>query len=358
MLLLTTRLKELKPEQEINPEALQNNIEVESTVKETVITGVPSQFVSDRNRDRPQTPTFTPTSPPREKRLLQPDPSQHNNRTSSSCMLDSLPILIEDVNKPYGLASIRELLRVLVSLLEPHNRQHTDTMRVMALRIIDVAFEVAGTSIGLNYSLRKLATDDLCRYIFQLVRSDQPLILSNSLRVTSTLLHTMRPYLKLQQELFLSYVVACLQIPKAADQITGMSIDSPILADIPSGPRLSVSPSGRSTPIPVKERQRLGLEGSSRGPDAREVMVECIAGLTARIPTFMIDLFLNYDCEVDLSDLCEDVVGFLSRNAFPDAAGWSTSNVPPLCLNALLAYVGYIADRLDVPSVHLALVFS
>ena len=357
MVSLTARLKELEPEQEINPEALQNNIEVESTVKETVITGVPSQFVSDRNRtDRPQTPTFTPNSPPREKRLLQPDPSQSNNRTSSLRMLDTLPILIEDVNKPYGLASIRELLRVLVSLLEPHNRQHTDTMRVMALRIIDVAFEVAGTSIGLNYSLRKLATDDLCRYIFQLVRSDQPLILSNSLRVTSTLLHTMRPYLKLQQELFLSYVVACLQIPKAADQITGMSIDSPILADIPSGPRLSVSPSGRSTPIPVKERQRLGLEGSSRGPDAREVMVECIAGLTARIPTFMIDLFLNYDCEVDLSDLCEDVVGFLSRNAFPDAAGWSTSNVPPLCLNALLAYVGYIADRLDVPSVHLALV--
>lgn len=258
-------------------------------------------------------------------------------------------MLIVDVHKPYGLASIRELLRVLVSLLDPHNRQHTDTMRVMALRIIDVAFEVAGTSIGLNYSLRKLATDDLCRYIFQLVRSDQPLILSNSLRVTSTLLHTMRPYLKLQQELFLSYVVACLQIPKAADQITGMPIDSPILADIPSQPRLSMSQSGRSTPLPVKERQRLGLEGSSRGPDAREVMVECIAGLTARIPTFMIDLFVNYDCEVDLSDLCEDVVGFLARNAFPDAAGWSTSNVPPLCLNALLAYVGYIADRLDTP---------
>ena len=264
------------------------------------------------------------------------------------CSIERLTIV--DV-KPYGLPSIRELLRVLVSLLDPHNRQHTDTMRVMALRIIDVAFEVAGTSIGLNHSLRKLATDDLCRYIFQLVRSDQPLILSNSLRVTSTFLHTMRPYLKLQQELFLSYVVACLQIPKAAGDITGSSIDSPILADIPSAPRLSVSPSGRSTPIPVKERQRLGLEGSSRGPDAREVMVECIAGLTARIPTFMIDLFLNYDCEVDLSDLCEDVVGFFSRNAFPDAAGWSTPNVPPLCLNALLAYVGYIADRLDVPHV-------
>jgi len=339
-----SRLKEIEPEQELASEAGAADPEVESTVKETVITGAPSQFVSDRNRDRPQTPTVRSTSPLSEKKSVQTD-------ASISSVVLSPPSSGTGVIKPYGLASIRELLRVLVSLLDPHNRQHTDTMRVMALRIIDVAFEVAGTSIGLNFSLRKLATDDLCRHIFQLVRSDQPLILSNSLRVTSTLLHTMRPYLKLQQELFLSYVVACLQIPKAADQITGGSIDSPILADIPSAPRLSISPSGRSTPIPVKERQRLGLEGSLRGPDAREVMVECIAGLTARIPTFMIDLFINYDCEVDLSDLCEDVVGFLSRNAFPDAAGWSTSNVPPICLNALLAYVGYIADRLDVPQV-------
>lgn len=82
--MLIARLKELEPEQEISHEDGQGNIEVESTVKETVITGAPSQFVSDRNRDRPQTPTFIPTSPPREKRLLQPEVSQHNARTSST----------------------------------------------------------------------------------------------------------------------------------------------------------------------------------------------------------------------------------------------------------------------------------
>lgn len=351
-------MKGLEPEQEFTSDAGATESEVESTVKETVIAGTPSQFVSDRNRDRPHTPTLPSNLSVSKAKSIQKESAVTSIAQSSASSDPNLliSVTLDTIIKPYGLASIRELLRVLVSLLDPHNRQHTDTMRVMALRIIDVAFEVAGTSIGLNHSLRKLATDDLCRYLFQLVRSDQPLILSNSLRVTSTLLHTMRPYLKLQQELFLSYVVACLQIPKAADQITGGSIDFPILADIPNAPRLSTSPSGRSTPIPVKERQRLGLEGSSRGPDAREVMVECIAGLTARIPTFMIDLFINYDCEVDLSDLCEDVVGFLSRNAFPDAAGWSTPNVPPLCLNALLAYVGYIADRLDVPHVNYPLI--
>ena len=68
-----TRLKELEPELEPSPEAIQIDRDVESSVKETVITGVPSQFVSDRNRDRPSTPTPLTSSPLREKKSLQMD---------------------------------------------------------------------------------------------------------------------------------------------------------------------------------------------------------------------------------------------------------------------------------------------
>ena len=74
----------------------------------------------------------------------------------------------------------------------------------MAMRIIDVAFEVAGSSITKHPSLAALAHDDLCRYLFQLVRSDTMTILQESLRVTGTLLATSRSGLKLQQELFLA----------------------------------------------------------------------------------------------------------------------------------------------------------
>ena len=69
------RLKELEPEQELSSEAFQVDHEVESTVKETVITGAPSQFVSDRNRDRPQTPTVGTSSTLREKRSPQAESS-------------------------------------------------------------------------------------------------------------------------------------------------------------------------------------------------------------------------------------------------------------------------------------------
>lgn len=256
---------------------------------------------------------------------------------------------IEEEVQPYSLPSIRELFRVLIDLLDPHNRQHTDTMRVMALRIIDVALEVAGPSIARHPSLAALARDDLCRYLFQLVRSEQLAILAGSLRVTGTLLSTCRPVLKLQQELYLSYLVACLhprvEIPREA------GIDPSLYEGVPQAPSLVKQPasqasSGRSTPVPVKDRQKLGLEGGSRKPEAREAMVESI-GVLSRIPSFMVELFVNYDCEIDRADLCEDMIGLLSRNAFPDSATWSTTNVPPLCLDSLLGYVQFIYDRLD-----------
>ncbi|KAL5341571.1 hypothetical protein BJX70DRAFT_40933 [Aspergillus crustosus] len=254
-----------------------------------------------------------------------------------------------DEVKPYSLASIRELFRVLIDLLDPENRQHTDPMRVMALRIIDVALEVAGPSIARHPSLASLAQNDLCRHLFQLVRSENLAILSSSLRVTSTLLLTCRPVLKLQQELYLSYLVACLH-PRV-DIPREPGIDPALYEGVPQAPKVVKPPpsqtsSGRSTPVAVKDRQKLGLEGGSRRPETREAMVESI-GVLARIPSFMVELFVNYDCDADRADLCEDMIGLLSRSAFPDSATWSTTNVPPLCLDALLSYIQSVHDRLD-----------
>lgn len=251
--------------------------------------------------------------------------------------------------KPYSLPSIRELFRVLVDLLDPQSKAQADSMRVMALRIVDVALEVAGPSIAKHPSLALLAKDRLCRHLFQLVRSDNMAILQEALIVAGTLLSTCRGVLKLQQELFLAYMVTCLhprvEIPREE------GIDPSLYAAIPQAPKLvkpvpSQTSSGRSTPVPVKDRQKLGMEGGSRKPDAREAMVESV-GTLARIPSYMVELFVNYDCDPNRSDLCEDMIGLLSRNAVPDSATWSTTSVPPLCLDALLGYVQFIDDRLD-----------
>lgn len=277
---------------------------------------------------------------------------KHTEEVNSSSVDLTASAEVEDPEiKPYSLPSIKELFRTLVELLDPHDGHYTDTMRVMALRIVDVALEVAGPSIANHPSLAALAKDTLCRHLFQLVRSENMAILNESLRVAGTLLATCRSVLKLQQELYLSYLVACL-FPKV-EIPPEPGIDPKLYEGVPQAPGVvkpapspSQSNSGRSTPVPVKDRQRLGLEGGARKPDAREAMVESIGALV-RLPSFMAELFVNYDCDIDRSDLCADMVGLLSRNAFPDAATWSTTNVPPLCLDALLGYVQSLADRLD-----------
>lgn len=254
--------------------------------------------------------------------------------------------------KPYSLPSVRELFRVLVNFLDPNDLQHTDTMRVMALRIIHVALEVAGPFIARHPALASIAEDRLCCYLFQLVRSDNMSILQESLVVAVTLLATCREVLKLQQELLLSYLIACLYPTVHIPREPG--IDLSIYSGIPETPKLVKPPpsqpnSGRSTPVSVKDRQKLGLEGGARKPDARQVMVESI-GVLSRMPTFVTELFVNYDCDEDRADLCEDIIGLLSRNALPDSATWSTTSVPPLCLDALLRYIQFLAERLhDVP---------
>jgi len=306
-----------------------NGIKIDSTVEDGAVGG-PLAHRDSNN--------FDPTRPSLD--------TKETHRSTLSVPDSASPGM--DV-KPYSLPSIRELFRVLSDLLDPFDRQHTDTMRVMALRIVNVALEIAGPSIASQPGLASLAKDTLCRNLFQLVRSENVAILQGSLRVAGTLLATCRKVLKLQQELYLSYIVACLypRVPIPEEP----TIDASFYEGVPQAPRLAKpvsnsNGSGRSTPVAVKDRQKLGMEGGSRKPDARESMVESVGALV-RMPAFMVELFINYDCDVDRVDLCLDMIGLLSRNAFPDSATWSTTNVPPLCLDSLLSYVQFVVDRLD-----------
>lgn len=237
-----------------------------------------------------------------------------------------------DNPRPYSLPTARELLRVLVSFLDPHDRGYPDQMKVMALHLIRVALEVAGPSIVEYPAIATIAENQLCCYLFQLVRSNNMEILQEALMVTSTLLSTCRGALKLQQELYLSYLVACLHFAVDIPREPGM--DPALYSRIPLAPRH------------MRNHQKPGLEDRACKPDARQAMVENIDILT-RTPTFMVELFVNYDCDEHRSDLCEDLIGMLSRNALPDSATWSTTSVPPLCLDILLRYIRTLFERLD-----------
>ncbi|CAG8524743.1 14258_t:CDS:2, partial [Racocetra fulgida] len=173
---------------------------------------------------------------------------------------------------------------------------------------------VGGRTIGRFEPLRALAVDELCKYLFQLARTDNMLLLSLTLRVISTVFGTLRPYLKLQQELYLSFLIERLTPP--ASSVRSLAFDAEF-----SNTSTNDSPlqSGTSTPSTNRERNlRASGETATATGEVRELLLESL-GQFAREPSFMADLWVNYDCDIDCGDLFEEVVKFLSKS-YPSAS--------------------------------------
>ncbi|GJJ73716.1 golgi-specific brefeldin A-resistance guanine nucleotide exchange factor 1 [Entomortierella parvispora] len=254
--------------------------------------------------------------------------------------------------KSYGLPSIRELLRVLISLLNPHDLQHKDRMRVMSLSILDVAFETAGRSIAKFNSLMSLVSDDMCKYLFQLARSDTVPILTLTLRVISTVFDTMKSSLKLQQELFLSFLLERLSPPSFAMKPLPFNPDfgEPLRPTVASPEPESSHATRAGSPSPsIKSGKGEKIDTTTAHGEVRELLLECL-GQFARAPTFMVDLWVNYDCGLDCGDMFQDMIKFLTRNSFPDSTSYSASNSHMLCMDSLLLFINHMVDRLAIPA--------
>ncbi|OAV97389.1 hypothetical protein, variant [Puccinia triticina 1-1 BBBD Race 1] len=274
----------------------------------------------------------------------------------------------EDLNEdatedlePHGLPSIKELIRVLISLLDPYDPQHTDTMRLTALNILITVFEVAGKDVGRFRSLRAMVSDDLCKNLFQLVRSENISILSTSLRCMTNLLDTMRPYLKIHLELLLSYLMdrlrphPTLTIHKLTNGHTGTTAEFEEQLDkitwrhhdgidgIPQPTATGTSAPNSSRNHTIAARQAMVATG-----EARQLMLEYLAYFS-RVPDFMANLWVNFDCNVDCEDNFERLIRFLARGIYPLNPAYSQSQEGSqvLCLDTLLAFVGHMIDRLE-----------
>uniref|UniRef100_A0A060T9W3 ARAD1B02926p n=1 Tax=Blastobotrys adeninivorans TaxID=409370 RepID=A0A060T9W3_BLAAD len=267
----------------------------------------------------------------------------------------------EDIEEtePYGINAIREIFRVLISILDHKNAyQYTDSTRAMVLRLVNIIFEVSGKEIAQHPSLMSLTSGTLCKHLFQLARYDNPAILHLTLRAIVTIFQTCRPHLKLQLEFIFTYLLTCLSpvgdIPREPD------VDAVFYEGVPTAPRL-INPSRTATNTPTPQTSNSSSANltkpstpvpfgpnfmTMKSPAARETMVEALTSLV-RSPRFLTDVFVNYDCDVDRADLCEDLIGFLCRSAYPDSATWSTPSVPPLCLEAILAFLASLSAGIN-----------
>lgn len=211
---------------------------------------------------------------------------------------------------PYGSATPTELVRVLITLLNPSDPQHTDSMRLAALGILNTTLEVAGRHLGYWPEIRGMLSDEGCKFLLQLTRSDSPTLFSYSLRVASTIFETMREWLKPQMELFLSYLIDRLTPPPSALHPSHRSVSVPgsAASSIDGADEKADGPVVESVP---RSRHPVGVGLAANG-EYRELLLECLAQL-ARHPSFLVDLWINYDCDMDCEDLFEKTIGFLTR---------------------------------------------
>lgn len=202
-----------------------------------------------------------------------------------------------------GLASIVELLRVVINVLDPNDRLHTDSIRLTVLRILNVAFEASGTRLCAYPSLVALIVDQGCKFLFQLARSDNFGVLQAALRTIATMFEIMRPKLKLQQELFLAFTIDRLAPPAPAKSQAAAGRPSPRPpTPIPSHLEQNIE---QAPPTP-----RL-LVAPAKG-DTRELLLETLC-LVSRHPSFMVDLYVNYDCDMNCENMFERIIEFATK---------------------------------------------
>ncbi|KAJ7261394.1 hypothetical protein B0H12DRAFT_1106609, partial [Mycena haematopus] len=246
----------------------------------------------------------------------------------------------------YGLPSILELLRVLINVLDPNDQQHTDSTRLVALGILNAAFEASGPRIPDFPSLEALIVDTACKFLFQLARSENISVLHSALRTISTVFDTMRPHLKLQQELFLAFTIDRLAppAPPQGKKANGQRTASPRPGTPTLGP-----PEGKQEPGNGASTPSRVLVTPARG-ETRDLMLETLSQIS-RHPSFMVDLYINYDCDINCENLFERLIEFLTKAVYPShySGGLDARqrNSQYLCLDLLLAFVNDMAARAD-----------
>lgn len=202
---------------------------------------------------------------------------------------------------PYGIPLLEHILQFLASLISPTTNDEATC--VLGLRLINIVLETAGTGLGNHPGLVSVLQGDLSKFLLQNSETDELAILSLTLRVVFNLFNSIKDHLKVQLEVFFTSVHMRI-------------IDSRSCSD---------------------EQKELALES---------LLEFC------REPALMLDLYVNYDCDVHCTNLFEVLCKSLARNCQAMESGDGSLNaLSLLCLEGLLAVIDSIARRCPLSSV-------
>jgi hypothetical protein len=172
------------------------------------------------------------------------------------------------------------IMHRLATLADP--LLHEDDTCMLALSLINIALETLSDVDALsvrNPRLLNILQNDLCRNLLRLSTSTDLTVLGLALRVIFNLFNGIKDHLKVQLEVFLT------------------SVHLRILS-------FSIAPNSN---------ERIW----SAPPERRELALESLLEF-CREPMLMADLYMNYDCDINCSNLFETICSTLAKVANPD----------------------------------------
>ncbi|CAG5085057.1 Oidioi.mRNA.OKI2018_I69.PAR.g10801.t2.cds [Oikopleura dioica] len=212
--------------------------------------------------------------------------------------------LLEDEteeSRPYGLPLVVDLFTFLASLIDQHERQNPDLMIKTGLSLIMVALEVARDDISEIPELLEIVQNDISKHLYQMLSCDKLSLVASSLRVSLLLFEALRPHLKYQLE---EYLKRMLEIVKDT-----------------KNPNYSY--------------------------ELREVILDSLVQFF-HLPGMATELYLNYDCDSHCSNLYEDTMKLLSKQAFTSGNIMLSTNL--ISLDGLCALVDSIEENCNSDS--------
>jgi brefeldin A-resistance guanine nucleotide exchange factor 1 len=175
-------------------------------------------------------------------------------------------IVLEIFSKPNLARKREDILAKLATLLNPNQNQNNDAYVINSLTLVNFALETLTpdklTSVEIG-----ILQKDLCKYLLSWSTTHDLVILSLTMRVIFNLFQTIRNHLKVPLEVFLTSV-------------------------------------------------HLRILEHSGNPEEREVALESLLEF-CREPALIKDLYLNYDCDVQCTNLYANICTTLGNVASP-----------------------------------------
>lgn len=185
---------------------------------------------------------------------------------------------VSGISAPFGVSTLESLLNYICSYISPRNSINLPHTKLLNINIINSIVEVAGETLKREKRLLKIVQSDLTRFLIHHVTTTNRKLLVAILRVCFNLFTILRGELKFQLEIFMNTIY----------NVYGRDV-------------------------------KKGDSHTSTSPDDfanREAALEIIVQLCSD-PIFVVDLYVEYDCDLRCSNLFEKLVEFLNKFSHP-----------------------------------------